>query len=255
MTYQEILDEAIGAPPAPAVDLDQIIGREARRARRRRVGAYGLSAVTVLAVATGASVLVTEGTSSTGPAVGAVSPGASADGRTAEARVRSAMLAALDRSAPGLRWVSGVEHENDMAEWSGPAVAEPSWPVNPFSHLSASGWVGHGVAVRGDVRARLSIEISRPKAGQPAEPADCSGSERACETSRGPNGERIRVVDLEARYMPPGRPVIRPGDRTVDVFRPDGTRVRVAAMSRSEEFLLTAAEMTAIALDPTLSLP
>ncbi|MEU4476849.1 hypothetical protein AB0F68_02075 [Micromonospora sp. NPDC023966] len=254
MTYQQILDEAIGAPPPPAIDLDQIIGRETRRARRRRTGAYAMSAAAVLAVTVGGGLVVTGGPTATGPVI-AGSPGTSVAEQTPEARVRTAMLAALDRAAPGLRWLPGGGRENNMAEWSGPAVAEPSWPVNRFSHLSASGWIGAGVAVRGDVRARLSIEISRPKAGQPAEPVGCRGPERACGTSLGPNGERIRVMELEARYEAPGQPVIRPGDRTVDVFRPDGTRVRVDAMSRSEEFLLTAAEMTAIALDPALSLP
>ncbi|WP_200208748.1 hypothetical protein [Micromonospora coerulea] len=254
VVVQQIIDEAIGAPPPTWLDVDQIIGREARRARRRRVGAYGMSAVAVLAVALGGGLVVTGGPTATGPVI-AGSPGASVAGQTAEAQVRNAMLAALDRAAPGLQWLPGAEQENDMAKWSGPAVAEPSWPVNQFSHLSASGWIGHGVAVRGDVRARLSIESSRSKAGQPTEPMDCRGPERACETSLGPDGERIRVMELEARYSPPGQPIIRPGQRTVDVLRPDGTRVRVDSLSRSAEFLLTAAEMTAIALDPALSLP
>ncbi|MFC0029549.1 hypothetical protein ACFFMM_08445 [Micromonospora chaiyaphumensis] len=250
MTYREILDEAVGTPPPPSVDLDRIIGQETRRARRRRAGAYGLSAVAVLTVATGASVLVTPGVPDTGPVI--ASSGASA---AQPAEIRNAMLAAIERAAPDLRWLPGAEQENDMARWSGPAVAEPSWPVSPFSHESASGWIGNGVAVRGDVRARLSMEVSRSKAGQSPEPSDCPEYARACETSPGPNGERVRVVEWEARYRPPGQPTIRAGHRRVDVLRPDGTQVHVDTMSRTEQFLLTAAEMTAVALDPALTLP
>ncbi|SBT53716.1 hypothetical protein [Micromonospora narathiwatensis] len=252
MTYQQIFDEALGAPPPTSVDLDGIMVREARRGRLRRLGAYGTAAGAVVAVAVGIGVVVTDRPAVTMPGIVAASSSEAPGDEANKARVRSAMLAAIDREVPGLRWVPDAEHKN-MADWSGPTVTDPSWPVSWFSHQSASGWIGAGLAVRGDIRARFSIEISMPKAGQSTEDLTCSGAARACETSRGPNGERIRRVDVDGRRTLPDKPPTPTVSRWVEVFCPDGTQVRVSAVSSSAEFLLTVPEMTAIGLDPALT--
>ncbi|PWR09759.1 hypothetical protein DKT69_30345 [Micromonospora sicca] len=198
--------------------------------------------------------MVAGGPPPTAPAIASASPDRPAGVEADRQRISAAMLAAIDREAPGLRWVPGPERNRNIADWTGPTVDTPSWPVNQFSHLSASGWIGFGVAARGDVRAWLSIEISTPKPGQPAETFTCFESARACETSRGPNGERIRYLDLNAWYAPPGQRPTPLADRSVEVIRPDGTRVSVQASSSSTQFLLTVAEMTGIGLDQALAL-
>ncbi|MET9303268.1 hypothetical protein ABZX66_28510 [Micromonospora aurantiaca] len=249
MTYRQIFDEAIGDAPPTAVDVDALVAREGRR-RRRRLGAYA-SATAVLALALGAGVVVQPGASG-GPAP--AYSAASATARTQPERLRSAMLAALDREAPGLRWVRGADPVTDHKTWNGPLTDDPQWSVKPFRWESMTGWFGVGVAARGTVRSYLAVNVGRPLPGQAIGPDECRESMIDCRSFTGPNGERVLTYDVEGYRAPPASPRQRVAVRYAHVERTDGTQVTVQAHSSSDRHLLTAEEMAAVGLDPEIRL-
>ncbi|MFI2708838.1 hypothetical protein ACH495_01725 [Micromonospora sp. NPDC018662] len=250
MTYRQIFDEAIGEPPPSAVDIDTLVAREERR-RRRLVGKYTASVATaVLALALGAGTLVGPG-SATGPAPAYSAASATAVDRAG--RLRSAMLAALDREAPDLRWVRGAGPVTDQATWGGPLTGTPQWSVQPFQWESMTGWSGVGVAARGDVRSYLGVFVGRPRPGQTAGPQRCTPGPLKCRSFTGPDGERVVVADFEGRRTVPG-PVVRIVERFVTVVRTDGTWVQVETHPAADRYLLTAEEMIGVALDPAIRL-
>ncbi|SDX99174.1 hypothetical protein SAMN05444365_101312 [Micromonospora pattaloongensis] len=160
------------------------------------------------------------------------------------------MLAAIDRNAPGLGWVPGAS--TDPGTWNGTITTKPEWHLSQFADQSGSGWIGWGVAARDGVRAYFSINIGT--LDQPAVPLTCSVHSRDCATSKGPNGEQVISVDLDAwKAVTPGPDQPR-ADRLVQIVRPDGSQVWLKAASATDDFLLTTEQMTAIALDPALSL-
>jgi hypothetical protein len=250
VTYRQRFDEAIGESPTSAVDVGRIVACEERRTRMRRTGAAGLAAVAVLAAAVGVGVLRDEPFAT--PTVAEASATPSAGVKTDQQRLTDAMLAALDREAPGLGWVTGATNP-DPQTWDGPITDKPAWKVNAFSHLSASGWMGFGVVARDDVRAVVWIDVSTPKGSQ-ADSGDCAGTDLVCETSAGPNGERIRFVSFDGFRVPPNGPVERKETLDVEVFRPDGSKVTVRIMGPKNQSVLTQEQLTRIALSPEISL-
>ncbi|MEW2441268.1 hypothetical protein [Micromonospora marina] len=250
MTYRQIFDEAIGEAPPTAVDVDALVAREGRR-RRRRLGAYG-SATAVLALALGVGVVVQPGLPEGGPAP--AYSAASAAARTQPERLRSAMLAALDREAPDLLWVRGADPVTDHGTWNGPLTDDPQWSVKPFRWVSMTGWFGVGVAARGDVRSYLAVDVGRPVPGQATGPDECREGMIGCRSFAGPQGERVLTYDVEGYRAPPVSPRQRLAIRYAHVERADGTRVTVQAHSSSDRHLMTVEEMAAVALDPEIRL-
>ena len=55
MSYQKILEEAVGEIPPTSIDVDQVIARQRRWIRLRRLGVVAAAAVTVGAVVFGAT--------------------------------------------------------------------------------------------------------------------------------------------------------------------------------------------------------
>lgn len=252
MTYRQIFDEAIGEPPPTSIAIDQVVARERRRARMRHTGVAGTAAVAVLAATFGMGALrdgIPFATAS--PTSLAASASQSAGVEADRQRIRTAMLAAIDRNAPGLGWVTGASPASDT--WNGTVTSKPEWQVNQLAYQSGRpGWIGWGVAARNGIRAYFSITIHA--VDQPAASLTCSARSRDCATSTGPNGERVISVDLDAfKDAPPG-PAKPLAARLAQVVRPDGTRVWLTMMSATDEFLLTREQMTAIALDPALTL-
>ncbi|MEV4814563.1 hypothetical protein [Micromonospora tulbaghiae] len=248
MTYRQIFDEAIGDAPPTAVDVDGLVAREGRR-RRRRVGAYA-SATAVLALALGAGVVVQPGASG-GPAP--AYSAASATARTHPERLRTAMLTALDREAPDLRWVRGAA-ATDPETWGGPLTDAPQWSVRPLRWESMTGWFGVGVAARGGVRSYLTIDVGRPFPGQASGPDECEDGMVACRLFTGPDGERVVTFDVRGFRAPPTSRRQPINVRFVIVKRTDGTRVSVQTNSFTDRHLLTAGEMAAVALDRKIRL-
>ncbi|GAA3749522.1 hypothetical protein [Micromonospora maritima] len=251
MTYRQIFDEAIGAGPPSAVDVDALVAREGRR-RRRRVGTYTASATTgVLALTLGAGILV-------GPrSAGDPAPASSAASATAvdhAQRLRAAMLAALDREVPELQWVRGAEPVTDRRTWGGPVTGTPQWSVQSFRWVSMTGWFGVGVAARGDVRSYLAVNVGRLRPGQTAGPDGCTPHMLNCRAFAGPNGEQVVAHDVEALARLSAPPSERKAIRYVTVRRTDGTRVTVETHSSTGDHLMTVEEMTGVALDPAIRL-
>ncbi|GAA1842872.1 hypothetical protein [Asanoa iriomotensis] len=240
MTYKQLFDEAIGEVPPSSVDVDRVVAREGRRARGRRIGAATLAAVAVLAAAVGVGTLRSDR-----PAPAPANR--SAEPLTDQQRVTTAMLAALDHEAPGLFWVTAGDEDPDT--WDGPTTTQPVWRVREFSHLSAAGWFGWGVAAHDDVRARVSIEIVETKKAAWTEQDTCERTTLDCTLTHGPDGERIRSIDFQVRMtQPPDGPYSRMIERTVTVSRPDGIVVTVRVRSAEDKSLLTPAELTGVAL-------
>ncbi|QLQ38732.1 hypothetical protein [Micromonospora robiginosa] len=247
MTYRQIFDEAIGDAPPTAVDVDTLMAREGRR--RWRVGAYA-STTAVLALALGVGVAVRpSGSDVPAPAYSA----ASAAARTQPERLREAMLAALDREAPDLRWVRGAGPVTDMRTWDGPVTDAPQFAVSRFEWISMTGWFGVGVAARGDVRSYLAAYVGRVRPGQTAGPDECTPGMVKCRSFTGPRGEQVVAFDVEGVRRAGSAPE-RIVSRFVMVKRADGTRVTVQTHSSSDRHLLTAEEMAGVALDPAIRL-
>ncbi|PGH44058.1 hypothetical protein COO58_06150 [Micromonospora sp. WMMA1996] len=247
MTYRQIFDEAIGAAPPPAVDIDALVAREGRR-RRRRLSVYA-SATAVLALALGVGVVVQPGASG-GPAP-AHSAALSATARTEPERLRAAMLAAFHREAPDLRWVQGASIA-DRETWDGPVTDTPPWTVKPFQWESMTGWSAVGVAARGEVRSYLTIGVGRMRPGHTS-PGDCTPGQVTCRSFTGPAGELVVAHDTEGRRLV-GSVTQRTVLRSVTVERADGTNVSVQTHSSTDRHLMAVEEMAGVALDPAIRL-
>ncbi|MGA4683878.1 hypothetical protein [Micromonospora sp. AB353] len=247
MTYRQIFDAAIGDAPPTTVDVDALVAREGRR-RRRRLSVYA-SATAVLALALGVGVVVQPGASG-GPAP--APPAASATATRSEPeRLRAAMLAALHREAPDLRWVQGGSTA-DRKTWDGPVTDEPPWTVKPFQWESMTGWFALGVAARGEVRSYLNINVGRMRPGHTS-PGDCTPGQVTCRSFTGPAGELVVANDAEGRRLV-GSVTQRTVMRSVTVERADGTNVSVQTISSTDRHLMTVEEMAAVALDPEIRL-
>ncbi|MEV0713876.1 hypothetical protein [Asanoa sp. NPDC050611] len=244
MTYRQLFDEAIGEAPPSSVDVDRVVAREVRRFRARRTRAAGIAAVAVLAATFGIGALRDDAR----PMSGATTTIAVTD----QERLTKAMLAALDREAPRLGWVTGATGKTDT--WNGPVTTRSTWQVNEVSGSSYAGWFGWAVVVRGDVRARVSIQVVTPNA-RATDKGACARSTPNCTVSQGPNGERVRAETSEAyRGQPTGGEFDVMTDVNVTVFRPDGTEVKATARTAKGETLLTPDQLTRIALDPAVAI-
>ncbi|WP_405114805.1 hypothetical protein OG559_10795 [Micromonospora sp. NBC_01405] len=253
MTYRQLFDEALGAPPPSSVDIDDLLTRERRRGRLRRGGMYASVATGLLALTLGAGVATGIGPASDPGPMTAASSGTQLDHQK---HLRTAMLAAIEREAPDLRWVKGAKPPTNERKWDGPVTDTPNWSVEKYAWVSMDGWQGSGVAARGGVRSYLGINVGRPKKGEPSGPYDCSGHSRACQTSTGPNGDKVVAIDGDAWKKDPSSPTgSRPiTDRHVTVHRTDGTRVSVQIFS-NDGHLLSVEQMIGIALDRAIALP
>jgi hypothetical protein len=281
MSYQDLLDRAIGdTEPPSTVDVDRLIVRERRRRRRWAVSA-GSAAVLALLVAAGVSLAPGPGATPVGPAVGA-------DRDPALRQVDAAVWAALSEHAPGLGWVTWNVPEDEswspadgplwVSRLSGGAAGAGAGPYRGVVTSRADWLRDHGadpvyvatalipVGQRIDV---LDVTIARIGPASSLDDLDCeantdilNGTSFACEVTVGSGGERIRSAHNAGPFDVEAIPV-QPRDRQVQVVvvRPDGIRVdvwaRILVYDERAPSLppLDLNQAEAVALDARLSLP
>ncbi|KKK05178.1 hypothetical protein [Micromonospora sp. HK10] len=288
MTYRQILDEAIGAPPPAAVDVEHIIQREMRRARRRRVGAVSGAALAVITLA-GTAVTVAGVNAPVGPTASrpaAPTPRPTGPWSSAPANVPmrydievrdrfgGAALVALRENLPQLRWLP------DASIWEKP-VDPPKLLIAAFSNpFGQAGYVVTANLMVDGRRGHVTIMIE-PVVRATAERMFCPpAGDRdgwTCEERTGPAGEWARVtegplpqsewtnqvqpaVTGAPRRAPSGatrtsQPVADPWNTfQVRLLRQDGMLVTVTAVAWNKEKLFTVDQAIGIARYPTLTL-
>jgi hypothetical protein len=279
MSYQDLLDRAIGdTEPPTTVDVDRLIARERRRRGRRWAISAGAAAVLSVLVAAGVSLAPDPG-----PTRVAVS-----DRDPALRHLDAAVWVALSEHASafgGLTWNVPRDESwspSDGALWvsrltGGGADAGPypyrdilTWRADWLSDRGAALVYGATALIpvgrRVDV---LDVSIARIGPDSSLGDLDCElnadildGTSYACEVTSGPRGERIRSAHNGGPFDVEAIPV-QPRDRQVEVVvvRPDGIRVdvgaRILVYDESAPSLpaLDVAQAEALALDARLDLP
>jgi hypothetical protein len=236
VSYRRALQDAVGKIPPTSIDVDQIIGRQRRLIRLRRVGVLVAAAVAVGAITIGA-------VAATGrpdaqlpvaptPSVPAVpTPPPPQQQGKAFTRLDTAIFEAIDRVAPGLRWIS----------WNSGITTRGYEP---------NGWMGQG-EVRSDAgTGELVVQFSPPDWG---EVGPCTGDlvKNGCVMTTGPGGEKIMTFSTRN----PANGKHRPLTLTHSMFmqRPDGRVLIVDIHGADEKSPLTIAQLTALVLDPAVA--
>lgn len=256
MTYRKIFDEVVGEPPVSTVDVDRVISRQ-RRARRLRIGAAGTGvAAAVLAVVVGTTALV--GTPraadpATPAATVSPTPAVTTVAGTGEdlARIDAAIASAARRELPDLRWTDGTVPP------PGRVVPEPVWFQTgppPDTARSYGRYTNYRLGGR-DGQLSLMLRRDAHDLWRSRPPCPTRGLAAAhCTVTTGPNGEQIRaqrMVNNFGKATAPQRPT--PGHvYHVEVLRPDRTLVTVTASGTED--LVTTERLTAMALDPAITL-
>ena len=233
MSYRQVMDDAIGESPVSTVDVDMVIAGQRRARKVRRWGACGAAAAAVLALA-GTVSQVVPGHTRLGPAD--QPPITTVAGTPADLqRLDNAVVAAVEREVPGLRWHNPASP--DVPDWSHEAGARGT----------LVSYQGQGSIVAGEGRAHLEVSILRHGSERTEPP--CTES---CRESAGPRGERVRTW-----ASPPANSSTDKASRYVRVLRPaDDTMVTVTLESQSPDGIraMSLAQQTAIALDPGIAL-
>jgi len=239
MSYQQILDDAIGQSPTSTVDVEAVVRRERRSVRTRWLGAATLVVGAVLAGAVLAGVVSWP----FGPAGGDRPPAASPlfagaepteDPAAAKVRLggamRSAVLAVVSDAELGGNFV--VIHN----AW-GPSGSSDGKPVYAFTARTS--------ITRGGRTGTVHITVSRR-----ATPDECHSTVDglgSCVEEVGPGGERMVFESLVTNDATHDRAEV------VRVDRGDGCNVWVA-ITYDGVAPLDLDELEAIALDPRLTI-
>ncbi|MEU4566294.1 hypothetical protein [Micromonospora sp. NPDC023956] len=155
--------------------------------------------------------------------------------------IDSAVLAALQREAPGVRGAAGrgpVFTPNDLGA---------GWSSRGGAH-TGDAYQGQGRILVSRVAGLFSVRIHRGDPG-PSGNLSCEKPSRtdACEAGTGPNGERYRTVTRNGAGAS--------AERTVYVLRRDGSWLVVTLGADGKgRFALTAAQQQAVAFDPAVAL-
>jgi hypothetical protein len=256
MAMREVLDDCIGPVPASRIDIDELL-RRGHRIRRRRQGVVaGVAGLAVLGVVAAAVVILPGGSGRPSPAT---TPTASPSVQAAEPdRLLAALKAAIAREAPQVSGLDGLQRYVEQCTDGGllgstefvpagqgvKASPCPSQPVEVHYR-----WQGKLTAPTGKYVLRIDI-IPTAYYDPGAAPVNSTDADerRIAEDhgdapKRGPHGESILVE----RYA-------------LNLAKPDGTGVLIqvwdtkhtgAYLTRSP---FTAAQLTAIGLDPALHL-
>ncbi|MFD2763916.1 hypothetical protein [Micromonospora eburnea] len=247
MSYRQLLDEAIGDPPASAIDIEQVIGRQRRKRRLRRWGVCGGAAVAVLGVAATVALVLPPAGRLPAPAG---PPRITTVAGTPEdvARLDAAVAAAVTHQAPKVKWKDEISPGRPRWHHGGESGTELP---NTIDHYFAQG----GIAVDGN-EAHLMVQIER-FASRRTRMCPYTSPSYTCQDSVGPNGERIEVL-TGGRTDQGSAGSIRTSSQDVRVVRPGDLLVSVTLISWSHLFdgalPLTVEQQTAIALDPAIAL-
>lgn len=278
MSYQTEFREAVGEIPPTSIDVEQVIRRQRRRHRLRRNGLAAVGAVVLGVTVPFAIAGVSRPDLSASPA----SPSPTAqharsprpEPGTTFSATDLAVFAALAREAPDVEWITeGWPSDGDLVTWSSVGSTEPFHGQGP---IRAGDRAGHfqlqmdqgprnGVVGTDDPQ-RVPVRPDFAWEADPCTPEKIQ--ESGCVDSTGPAGEKIQTwsdqgpitssVTARARALA-GVPVAPTSDRfstkyTVRVERRDGTFLLVTVDADGENSPLTLAQLTAVALDPAITL-
>jgi len=258
--YRSLLDTTVGAEPPTRLDVDDLMAASRRRLRRHR-WATASAGVAVLAIAVATAVVVAgapgrpvDPTTTTPPATPAP-PQPTLAGlapyeapQAAKARLAAAMPTVVLAAVPAAH-LGGefdvVHHDFDATPTTDGAWYAPAYLYQGQQIIDAGG--RHGVITVSAMRRLMSDECP------PVQPESASYT---CEQSTGPNGELVAVehyVSLDDERM-----------TAVKVNRADGSAVWVISSNDVDltsqspvtgaDPPLTVAQLTAIALDPRLTI-
>ncbi|GIG91717.1 hypothetical protein [Plantactinospora endophytica] len=265
MSHRTILEEAVGEIPPTTIDIDRLIAGQRRRVRLQRVGTTAAAVAAVATVTVGAVAVVgrppADLPAQPGPTAAPVRTPVPSAGNPFQP-VDWAIFAVVARVAPDLEWAPHVAVGPDEP---------PIWLSGPMLRGDIPhGHMGQGGVRSGDRVGRLLVQIDRTQTIRPCTPD--AVRDRNCIDSTGPAGEQIRsesvrgpIVRVPRQTYPPGE-TLRPvptsdpsvayaTTRWVQVQRPDGTYLIVTVRGDGEDPPLTIEQLTAIALDPTVTTP
>ena len=268
--YRDLLDETIGSEPPSRLDLESLVSGLQRRARLRRWAAVGTcaAAVGLLGLAAG---LAPDRQSLSEPGSGPTSapmnvpvptsrptfagPPPTEPASAAKDRLGEAMRAAVLRAVPGAVLGGDFDIQHLAAE-SEPNDNGRSWTAPMYTFQSQQ-----AIEVDG-VRGVVTVSVHRLAFSDACLVPLGPGSVKSCEQGPGPNGELViveRLVDEDANGT-----LLR---TIVRVERPDGSAVWVIISNETQLSSglrpmaytgqsppLSVVQLTAIALDPTLTI-
>ncbi|MFG3299990.1 hypothetical protein [Micromonospora chersina] len=259
MSFHTIFREAVGEIPPTSIDVEQVIRRQRRRRRLGRTGLAAMVGAAVLGVTVPLAI-----TGGSGPDLPASPPSPSPSAQSARtprpepgttfSATDLAVFAALVREAPDVEWITeGWPSDGDPVTWH---------PVD-----SAKLYFGQGPIRVGDRTGYFSLQVQRD---WDRRVAFCIPEENrengSCVYSIGPAGEKIQTSSNQTPIMWShrnrnlhGKPAAPTSDRFsthygVAVERPDGTFLIVAMSADGENSPLTLAQLTAVALNPAITL-
>lgn len=284
---KEQFDAAMGVVPVSTVDVEAVLDRERRRARVRRVAIpWTTAGAGAAAVAVGAAFLFAPGepagtlvpagapVTPASPDPCAISPfppqtGAPIPEKTdvAENRLTGVLTAAVEqRVAHGTKLQPHAEGEYPKGKQHGPLTFYHVFSAQVRHESSCSGGEDYfkAAATTVDGARKGNVWAVVTRVGGNATPATECGKppedmQQSCERKAGPHGETV----VEETLSSPGQATV---NRT-NVTKPDGTGIMVEAQNVADDAKkqhsdgpdmpappLSLAQLTAIALDPGLTL-
>ncbi|WP_200208394.1 hypothetical protein [Micromonospora coerulea] len=260
MSYQTVFREAVGEIPPTSIDVEQVIRRQRRRHRLRRNGLAAVVGAAVLGVTVPFAIAGVSGPDLPASPASPSSTTQSArfprpDPGTTFSATDLAVFAALSREAPDVEWITeDWPSDGDLVTWKSVGSTSPYFGQGPIRAGDRTGYFSMQLEQSWDNRVALCI----PETTQ----------ENGCVHRTGPAGEKIQTSSNQApitasitnrALKPRGMPAAPTSDRFVTSYRvaverPDGTFLIVTMVADGEEPPLTLAQLTAVALDPAITL-
>ncbi|MFI2652806.1 hypothetical protein [Micromonospora fulviviridis] len=259
MSYQTDFREAVGEIPPTSINVELVIRRQRRRYRLGRTGLAAMVGAAVLGVTV--SLAIAGGS---GPGLPASSPSPSPSAQPARtprpepgttfSATDLAVFALLAREAPDVEWITeDWPSDGDLVTWKSVNSTERYFAQGPIQAGDRTGYFL--VQLERDWDRRVAL--CNPEKDQ----------EIGCVNSTGPAGEKIQTVSNQApitsshknRILASRGTPAPTSDRfatnyVISVDRPDGTRLIVTMVADGENPPLTLAQLTAVALDPAITL-
>lgn len=261
MSYQTDFREAVGEIPPTSIDVEQVIRRQRRRLRLRRTGLAAVVGAVVVGVIVPLTIAGGSGpdlSASPGPSTAQHARSPRPEPGTTFSATDVAVFATLARVAPDVEWITeGWPSNGDQVTWNSAGSTEP--------------FFGQGPIRAGDRAGYFLMQMDQGSGHSAGRVDRCTSEmirESGCVDSTGPAGEKIQTWSTQgpitssatarARALA-GMPAVPTSDTfstkyTVRVVRSDGTWLLVTVDADGERAPLTLAQLTAVALDPAITL-
>ena len=258
MSYQTVFREAVGEIPPTSIDVEQVIRQQRQQRRRHRlatlVAAAVLGVAVPLAIVGGSGPDLPTSSSSPSPTAQPARTPRPEPGKTFSTN-DLAVFAALEHEAPDVEWITkDWPSDGDVVTWN---------PVN-----STKLYFGQGPIRAGDRTGYFSLQVEQDWDRRVVTCIPEKTQGKSCVDSTGPAGEKIRTASSQVPITSSpknrsltlrGMPTAPTSDRFsthygIAVERSDGTRLIATMAADGENPPLTLAQLTAVALDPALTL-